>query len=190
MKNVPIDISGVTLETERLILRPFEESDLDDFYEYAKVPGVGECAGWSHHKSKEESQTILSLFIAGRKTFAIVLKGNCKVIGSLGLEECHFPPSYYPELTVREIGYVLSKDYWGHGYMSEAVGRLIDYCFMDLGLDALSCCHFKGNDRSQRVIEKSGFRYLFTNTYETQMGMTISDNMCYLLLNKRKLERK
>lgn len=43
--DIQIDISNIILETERLILRQWKESDLEDFYEYASVPGVGEMAG-------------------------------------------------------------------------------------------------------------------------------------------------
>ena len=56
--NAEIDISNVVLRTERLVLRPWRESDLDDFFGYASVDGVGEMAGWSHHKTKEETQAV------------------------------------------------------------------------------------------------------------------------------------
>ena len=61
--NADFHINGIQLETERLILRPFEKEDLDDFYTYASVEGVGEMAGWKHHTSKEETQKILDMFI-------------------------------------------------------------------------------------------------------------------------------
>ena len=61
--NKPIDITGVSLRTERLTLRPWRESDLEDFYEYARVDGVGQMAGWTPHRDREESRTILSRFI-------------------------------------------------------------------------------------------------------------------------------
>ena len=60
--NASFKIGGVTLETERLILRPFRQEDLQDFYEYASVEGVGEMAGWRHHGSIEKSQEILDMF--------------------------------------------------------------------------------------------------------------------------------
>ena len=63
----PVDVSNVCLETERLILRPWRESDLQDFYEYASVDGVGQMAGWAPHKSIEESAAILKLFIEEKK---------------------------------------------------------------------------------------------------------------------------
>ena len=84
--NAVVDLTHVVLETERLMLRNWDYSDLDDFYEYASVEGVGERAGWSHHESKSESLAILKRFIEGKKTFALVLKENQKTIGSLGLE--------------------------------------------------------------------------------------------------------
>ena len=54
-----IDVSETTLETERLLLRPFREDDLEDLYAYASVEGVGESAGWPHHTSIETSCQVL-----------------------------------------------------------------------------------------------------------------------------------
>ena len=62
--NKNIDISNVTLRTERLLLRPWRESDLDDFFEYASVDGVGQMAGWLPHKSKEESLHIMNMTVS------------------------------------------------------------------------------------------------------------------------------
>ena len=105
--NAEIDISNVVLRTERLILRPWRESDLDDFFGYASVDGVGEIAGWSHHKTIEETQAVLTAFISGKKTFAIERGG--KVIGSLGIEK--YDEEKLPEFSDksgRELGFVLS----------------------------------------------------------------------------------
>ena len=85
--NANFTVNGKTLETERLLLRPFQQSDLYDFNEYASVEGVGEMAGWQHHETMEKSQEILDRFIAEDKTFALVWKENNKVIGSLGVEK-------------------------------------------------------------------------------------------------------
>lgn len=82
--NTEIDISNVTLHTDRMILRPWRHTDLDDLYAYASVDGVGQMAGWKPHESKGESQKILDMFIGHKKTFALEYQG--KVIGSLGVE--------------------------------------------------------------------------------------------------------
>ena len=110
--NAAFKINGIQIKTERLILRPFKQLDLDDLYEYAKVEGVGERAGWKHHESKEETQQILNNFINHDKTFAIVLRENNKVIGSLGVEEYKMEQTLteFLEYRGREIGYVLSKN--------------------------------------------------------------------------------
>lgn len=92
--NKNIDISDVILTTQRLTLRPWREEDLEDFFTYASVDGVGQMAGWAPHQSKEESAIILHKFVEGRKTFALDYQG--KVIGSLGIEK--YKEENYPEL--------------------------------------------------------------------------------------------
>ena len=171
--NAPIDITGVELKTERLLLHPWRESDLNDFYEYARVDGVGQMAGWQPHRSLDDSREILDMFMREKKTFALEYRG--KVIGSLGIET--YEEARYPELDLadrrgREIGYVLSKDYWGRGLMPEAVQAVVRCLFADVGLDFIIVGHFTRNDRSRRVIEKCGFEYVKTIPWETEYGRT------------------
>lgn len=180
--NAPFDVTGIRIETERLILRPWLESDLHDFFEYASVDGVGEKAGWNHHESMEESQRILGFFIKGKKTLALELKESGKVIGSLGLEPRDEDAGLGSRLQGREIGYVLSKDYWGRGLMPEAVQAVIEYCFEVLGFDYLTCGHFNHNDRSRRVVEKCGFRYFKDVVTHTVRGVDEMGKM-YVLYN-------
>lgn len=159
--NANVDLTDVVLETDRLIIRGWKETDLEDFYEYAKVDGVGQMAGWNPHTSIQESKTILEMFIKEKKTFALELKDNHKVIGSLGLEEISLSLNEeYDNFVGREIGYVLSKDYWGKGLMPEAVNRVIKFCFERENYDYLMCSHYVTNNQSKRVIEKSGFRFV------------------------------
>lgn len=182
--NAPIDVTNIRIETPRLILRSWEERDLADLYEYASVPGVGEMAGWCHHKDISESERILKMFIDGRKTFAIVLKESGKVIGSLGMEEMDPDPIGEGKLG-REIGYVLSRDYWGRGLMPEAARAVIDYCFRVLGYDYLTCGHFLRNDRSRRVIEKMGFVCFGESKFETRYD-TVEISRNYIIYNPYK----
>ena len=159
--DVQIDVTNIRIETSRLLLRSWQESDLNDFYEYASVDGVGEMAGWKHHETIAETKNILHSFILNKNVFALELKSNKKVIGSLGL---HYSwansDERYTNLKVKEIGYVLSKDYWGQGLMPEAVNAIINYGFSMLELDALTIGHFIENNQSKRVIEKNGFIYI------------------------------
>ena len=177
--NKEIDITNVVLMTDRLILRPWRESDVNDLYEYASVDGVGQMAGWKPHSNVEEAKETLSRFIAGKKVFALEHQG--KVIGSLGVEK--YREDLYPELDAlqgREIGYVLSKAYWGQGLMPEAVKAVIAWLFNEEKLDFIIVGHFDWNRQSQRVIEKCGFRYVKDATFTTRFG-TVENCRDYIL---------
>lgn len=177
--NAPIDISRVILNTDRMVLRPWREADLEDFYEYARVDGVGQMAGWLPHESMDVSREILSHFIEGKKTFALQLGG--KVIGSLGIE--NYKEEEFPELNNlrgRSIGYVLSKDYWGRGLMPEALTEVLRYLFREEKLDFLLVSHYDFNGQSKRVIEKCGFEYIKTIQLQTRYNTT-ENTLVYLL---------
>lgn len=183
--DIKMSLKDVVLETERLVLRAWKESDLEDFFEYASVPGVGEMAGWNHHESIEDSKRVLESFIKNEDVFAILDKEKNKVIGSLGLHQSWAnEEEEFKGLKLKEIGYVLSKDYWGRGLMVEAVKKVIDFCFNDLNLDALTVSHFSFNSQSKRVIEKCGFKFVkIVSVYAKQLNKTF-DGLKYILYRK------
>ena len=181
----PVDVTGIRIETDRLILRPWQESDVEDFYEYASVDGVGQMAGWLPHKSLNESREVLSMFIREKKTFALVLKENGRVIGSLGLEEREADIPVSEDSMGREIGYAIGKEYWGRGLVPEVVKAVIDHCFRELKFDWLTCGHFIRNDRSRRVVEKCGFSYVRDIIHHTRFG-TEEPTKLYILFNPYK----
>ncbi len=185
--NAEFRLNGKTIETERLILRPFEQADLDDFFEYASVEGTGEMAGWHHHQDKQKSQEILDLFISEDKTFAVCLRQSGKVIGSLGVEKYGMEDKLteFDGYRGREIGYVLSRDYWGRGLMTEAVRAVIDYLFSECDLDFLTCGYYDFNSRSRRVQEKCGFRPYRKLVMDTRMG-TKEPGVLNLMTNPKK----
>ena len=185
--NATFKINGKVLETQRLILREFKENDLTDFYEYASVDGVGEMAGWSHHENIEITKEILNSFIKDNKVFAIVYKENNKVIGSLGVEKYGMEDKLdeFKNLYGREIGYVLSKDYWGKGLMPEAVKCVINYLFDECNLDFIICGYYLFNNQSKRVQEKCGFKPYRSLMMDTKRG-TKEKGILNLLLNPKK----
>lgn len=182
--NKAIDITHTILLTKRLVMRPWKETDLQDLYEYASVDGVGQMAGWNPHKDLEESQKILSHFIEDKHVFALEYEG--KVIGSLGIEK--YNEENYPELAQlqgREIGYVLSKAYWGRGLMPEAVYAAVRWLFEMEELDFIMVGHFDWNCQSRRVIEKCGFQYIKTTQFRTRYG-TVEKSLDYIMYNPRR----
>lgn len=185
--NAEFNVGKIVIETDRLILRAFEQGDLNDFFEYASVEGVGEMAGWNHHKNTDETQEILDEFISKDKVFALVLKENNKVIGSLGIERYGMEDvlSEFFDYKGREIGYVLGKDYWGRGLMPEAVKAVCDYMFNVVGLDFLLCGYYTFNAQSKRVQEKCGFKPYRKLIFNTHSGHK-EEGQLNLLLNPNK----
>lgn len=178
-----IDLSKTVIETERLILRPFTEDDLSDFFAYASVPGVGEMAGWPHHETVETSREILAMFIDNKNVLAICHRETGRVIGSFGFHDswANYAPEY-KDKRMAEIGYVLSKDFWGQGLMPEAVKAALAYGFETLNLEIIGVCHFVDNMQSRRVIEKSGFTPVSTGIFHAkQLGKDLEE-IRYLMM--------
>lgn len=95
-----------------------------------------------------------------------------------------YPDENRGKYVARYLSYALSADYWGHGYMTEAVRAVIRYAFEELdGIDMLSVFHFPDNVRTKRVIEKCGFEYEVTleKAYARYDGKVL-DNVCYCLM--------
>lgn len=178
--NINFNVGKIVLENDDIILRKFEISDLDDFYEYAKVDGVGQGAGWLPHKSIEESELILDMFISKDNTFAIVDKHKNKVIGSIGIELTKDPQFENTPLRGREFGYVLSKDYRGKGIMKNTLCMLIDYLFNKEDFDFLTIEYFKNNNQSKRVAEKLGFKYVKDRTFITHFNVEMNCDLTVL----------
>ena len=185
--NAKFTVNGKQIETERLILRPFKETDLKDFYEYASEEGVGEMAGWEHHASIEKSKEILDIFISEDKTFAICCKENGKVIGSLGVEFYGLEEALteFDGYRGRERGFVLARDSWGMGLMPEAVRAVMDYLFGELDYDFLLCGYYNFNSQSQKVQEKCGFKPYRALKMNTRMG-TEENGTLNLIINPKK----
>lgn len=149
------------LETERLILRKWEDTDAKSLFLYAKDPDVGPIEGWSEHKNIEESLNVIRTVFACEECYAICEKENNIAIGAIQLlfngrtdmtnkdDEC-------------EIGFWLGKPFWGKGYMVEAARAVLKRAFEDLKMNTVWCGYYEGNHKSKRVQEKIGFVYHHT----------------------------
>ncbi len=146
------------LETERLILRPWCESDAENLFKYARDPDVGPIAGWPPHQSIEESLDVIRNVFNGNECYAICLKPTKEVIGTIELKL-----SGHTQMSARddecELGYWLGKPFWGRGIMPEAARELIRHGFEDIGMKKIWVGYYEGNMRSKRVQEKIGFHY-------------------------------
>jgi len=151
----------MVLETQRLILRPWHESDAESLYKYASDPAVGPAAGWPPHTSVENSREIIRDVLSAPETYAVIDRSTGCAIGSVGLMIGSTSNIGLPD-TEAEIGYWIGVPYWGQGFIPEAVREILRYAFEDLHLAKVWCGYFDGNDKSKRVQEKCGFEYQLT----------------------------
>ncbi len=149
------------LETQRLLLRPWAESDAQRLYEYARDPRVGPVAGWHAHTSVENSLSIIRQVLSVPETYAVCLKPSRDPIGCVGLTIGKASNLKLSEQE-GEIGYWLGVPFWGQGLIPEACQAVITHAFVDLQLETLWCGYFDGNIKSKRVQEKCGFSYHHT----------------------------
>lgn len=151
----------MTLETKRLILRPWREGDAEDLYRYASSLDVGPAAGWPAHTSVSNSLDIIRNVLLKSETYAVVPKDIGHAVGSISLMIGKASNIGIPD-TEAEIGYWIGVPFWGQGLIPEAVLEMLHHGFVDLGLTKIWAGYFDGNIKSKRVQEKCGMRYHHT----------------------------
>lgn len=151
------------IETERLILRPWRETDAAALFKYASDPDIGPVAGWPSHTSIANSLEIIRTVFAAPETYAVISKDTDEPVGSCGIMFSDSLHSAEMQQGEAEIGYWIGKPYWGQGLIPEAVRALLSRCFADLHLNTVWCGYYDGNTKSKRVIEKCGFKFHHTN---------------------------
>lgn len=144
------------LETDRLILRPWRDTDADALFKYASDPEVGPHAGWPPHKSVEESLEVIRNVFSAEGMWAMELKETGEAIGCVG-----YLPASCSNLDITEdqceVGYWIGRPYWNNGYCTEALRAVVDYCYRVKGFTVLWGDYFPENPASGRVMEKCGF---------------------------------
>lgn len=150
----------LTLETQRLTLRPFELSDARDMFDgWAGDSEATRYLTWNTHGDINETKAVLEMWVEEyekpeRLNFAIVLKETGALIGGIDVV------GYLDGTPV--IGYVLSRKYWGQGLMTEACKRLVS-CLFERGFNEVRIDAMSENIGSIRVIEKCGGEYQRTD---------------------------
>jgi len=172
-----------TIETERLLLRPFTLDDVPDVVEYAKDIDVYRWTlniphPYSDKHAREYIASCLEKY-EKREAFdlAIASKETGRVIGGIGF------PNVDLENVNAEIGYCLGKPYWGNGYTTEAAKAIIQYGFEEMGLERIYGKCFAGNDRSSRVLEKAGMKYEGLHRHEILKDGKFIDALYFSILS-------
>lgn len=156
-------IKNMKLETERLIIRPYIEADLQESFELMQDKGLFKYLDMDV-MSFEEYKGLFKWLMDSYETnydsdfkysFAIFLKETNKFIGwcGVGVLDC-----FYPE---KEIYYLIGREYWGNGYAAEAMTALLDYCFNIMKLPKIIALAKPENIASNKVIQKLGFKFQY-----------------------------
>jgi RimJ/RimL family protein N-acetyltransferase len=149
--------NGPVLETERLILRPFTEEDLDGYAAIMKEPEVTRFLGTGAPLTRAQAWENLAVIIGhqalrGYTQGAVVEKASGRLLGRCGL----WNPEGWPGL---EVGWTLARDAWGHGYATEAGAAWRDYAFQTLHAPELLSVIHPDNTGSIRVARRIGHHY-------------------------------
>jgi ribosomal-protein-alanine N-acetyltransferase len=149
----------MTVETKRLILRPFLESDAEDVFEYLHEPAVN-CFACMKLNSLEEARVEMKKRVGETEYyFAIVLKETGKVIGEIdGYPELTDPNDPYPKNDTFSPCWMLNRDYQGKGYAYEAAHAFFDYLFNEKGARRIYAYTEDYNIHCQKLCEKLGMR--------------------------------
>jgi ribosomal-protein-alanine N-acetyltransferase len=155
-----------TIELSLVTLRSIQKKDFKDFFEFGKDKETTEFLTWGPFKTLKDAKSMLKYIYFKRQQrnepigYAIILKENKKMIGTI---EYH---TFNHKGNSCEIGYVLHKDYWKKGIMSEALQKVTELGFEVLGLDKLVIKHLRENIGSKKVILKNGYKLVAV--YEKQ----------------------
>ncbi len=143
------------LEGDRLLLRKLRIDDLQDIYEYGSDGEVSKYVLWNQYKSIEDAKSFIKSVLnnyekGNNNIWAIENKENNKMIGTIdfiGFNEKH---------KRSDLGYVLNKEYWNNGLMTEAISLVIQHAFEVLGLNKVSASAIDFNIGSYKAMEKVG----------------------------------
>lgn len=147
------------LETERLIIRPFRDADVDSFLAYRNDPEVAKYQGWTFPYPREKAVEFIAqikivspVAIGVNYQAAIENKETGELIGDL------FYLIGQGDSPQARIGYTLSRAHWKKGYASEAAARLLDFFFHELAVHRVVADCDTENTASVHLLERLGFR--------------------------------
>lgn len=146
------------LETERLILRKITLHDVEDIYSYCSNEEVSKYVTWDTHQALDDTTNFVKFVLnqyENRKIapWAIEYKKNGKLIGTIDFI------SWHTEYNIAEIGYIISKDYWGNGIATEAANEVIKFGFNHMELIRVQARCFVENKGSACVMKKLGMSF-------------------------------
>jgi ribosomal-protein-alanine N-acetyltransferase len=157
----------IELESKDLRLVALDLAQAPAVFAYASDEEVTKFVAWPRHENIEVTRNFLVWSMTryasgGHYDWGLVRKSDEQLIGTCGFSNVDF------ERGVGEIGYVLGKPYWGHGYVTQAARVVLDFGFRQLGLRRVEAQAYPENGRSLAVMARLGMRYVETRTYSDE----------------------
>ena len=146
------------IETQRMILRRFKIEDAKDMYHnWASDSEVTRYLTWPAHSSVEATRNLLREWVCkyedgGYFNWVMEYKETGKAIGNISVVKLN------EDTEAADMGYCMSREYWGQGLMPEALSAVMEYLFYVVGLNRIAACHDVNNPKSGRVMEKAGMK--------------------------------
>lgn len=144
------------LSTERLFLRKMKASDSESLYKIWSDPEVTKYMNIDSFTDKSQAKDMIDLLDKLSQEnkavrYSIIEKKSNKIIGSCGYNSLDFENSKV------EVGYDISKTYWGNGFAPEAILSLVDYAFNSLNINRIEAKVEPENINSIKVLQKLNF---------------------------------
>lgn len=165
---------AITIETKRLLLRPFQDNDLHEYIEIMTKHEVTQFLGNGQDKSKKDVKVILQNFQKIQMEYntvlhAVIVKHTKKLIGHCGFQPLSTKKGF-------ELLYAFDSDAWGKGYATEASQACIDYAKKNFDWKKVFAMFYPQNKASKKVLSKLGFtHFAYEYIHDIKMELVVLD---------------
>ncbi len=170
----------VMLESKRIVLRNIEMTDAPILLKWGQDSIYHKSAGYQYLEDLDAAKKSVLQYQNRSYSYGIVLKENNRLIGLVELYERGLD-EYNGLLMTKDLGFLLDKDYWHQGLMTETLKLIINYAFKDLKQNQLWAGTFVSNTNSQKLLKNLGFRYVYTTDYSAVTSLFNYQEKYYLL---------
>lgn len=167
--------------TSRIYLRPFKLEDAATLFKWGQDQYYHRLAGFGHYQNLAQAESAAGQYAAREHSYAICLEKTQKLIGLVELYDRGTNENEL--LNSKEVGFLLDKEFSGHGYMTEALTLLFNFAFSKLDQEEIWAGTFVDNQRSQKLLQNLGFKFIYSVDLN-QISHLFSYEEKYYLLKK------
>ncbi len=160
------------IETNRLLLRKFDIKDKEAVLAYGSDEQTLKYLIWTGINKLAEAENVITVYYSRPGIYALELKEIHQCIGCIDIR-------IEPQHEKASFGYILNRDFWNHGYMTEALKAILELCFTKLELNRVEASHYVGNEGSGRVMQNSGMRFEGVSVQQVKIKGIFQDVVHY-----------